>query len=73
MSQGAYPPVRWDPYGTGNLPEPKRDESIPNYFFYNVSSERCEAFFFRGSGSNGNLFRTVKECEGLCDGVKGKV
>ncbi|KAM3615502.1 uncharacterized protein V6R79_003106 [Siganus canaliculatus] len=40
-------------------------------FFYNISSEKCERFTFRGSGSNGNIFQTPEECEALCAGVKG--
>ncbi|XP_028429860.1 inter-alpha-trypsin inhibitor-like [Perca flavescens] len=48
----------------------KPNDTTVNFYFYNVSSGSCEGFHFRGSLSNGNLFRTVKECESLC-GVKG--
>ncbi|KAM3616909.1 uncharacterized protein V6R79_025913 [Siganus canaliculatus] len=40
-------------------------------FFYNISSETCERFTFRGNGSNGNIFKSQEECEALCAGVKG--
>ncbi|XP_039634827.1 tissue factor pathway inhibitor-like [Perca fluviatilis] len=48
-----------------------RDTTV-NFFFYNVSSGSCEGFHFRGSASNGNIFRTVKECESLCGDVKDR-
>ncbi|XP_068441901.1 protein AMBP-like [Clinocottus analis] len=41
----------------------------PTVFFYNVSSSRCEGFHFRGGASNGNMFSSVEQCEGLCGGV----
>ncbi|TDH15492.1 hypothetical protein EPR50_G00031820 [Perca flavescens] len=63
VQYGGYPPIR---FSTGI-----RDTTV-NFYFYNVSSGRCEGFHFRGWGSNGNIFRTVKECESLCGDVKDR-
>ncbi|KAM6932813.1 uncharacterized protein PEZ65_007923 [Lycodopsis pacificus] len=61
VEYGVRPPMRYSK-DTG--------VSIPNFFFYNVSSWSCEGFHFKGSGSNGNIFRTVEECESVCGDVK---
>ncbi|TNN72554.1 Boophilin-H2 [Liparis tanakae] len=68
MDHGQPPPLRY------TYPLPLTPEQIldHNFFFYNVSSERCEGFHFRGSVSNGNIFSTVKQCQSLCGGVKGR-
>ncbi|XP_042369436.1 boophilin-H2-like [Plectropomus leopardus] len=64
MERGQRPPLRFS--------DPTDDLEIgpPNFFFYNISSSKCEAFYFRGSASNGNIFRTERECESFCGGVQ---
>ncbi|XP_034403642.1 uncharacterized protein LOC117741066 isoform X5 [Cyclopterus lumpus] len=64
MEHGQRPP---SPFINGLPPGP--EVLPPNFFFYNVSSWRCEDFYFKGSMSNGNIFRSEEQCEGLCGGV----
>ncbi|XP_059187785.1 actinia tenebrosa protease inhibitors-like [Centropristis striata] len=64
----------YQPVEHGHGPFRLNHYSIPlsNFFFYNVLTLKCEGFQSRGMGSNGNIFRTVEECERLCGDVKGK-
>nr|AFJ24821.1 tissue factor pathway inhibitor-1 [Schmidtea mediterranea] len=39
---------------------------IPRYF-YNDTSEKCERFIYGGCGANGNNFKTLKDCQDLCE------
>ncbi|XP_060567393.1 carboxypeptidase inhibitor SmCI-like [Ruditapes philippinarum] len=36
-------------------------------YFYNKETERCESFFYKGAGGNINRFRTLQECQGMCE------
>ncbi|TNN31637.1 Protein AMBP [Liparis tanakae] len=66
LQRGERPPGPARPHA------PPSTEVLPhNFFFYNVSSGRCEGFHFRGSASTGNIFTSVERCEGLCGGVGG--
>lgn len=38
---------------------------MPRYF-YNVTSSKCERFFYGGCGGNKNNFVNIKECEKNC-------
>ncbi|XP_059187071.1 papilin-like [Centropristis striata] len=71
VEHGQRPSMYANPYSIKSE-EPDKDSS-PNFFFYNISSLKCEGFHFRGRGSNGNIFRTVEECERLCGDVKDPV
>ncbi|XP_039634729.1 papilin-like [Perca fluviatilis] len=77
VEYGQTPPVGHLPFGPDNVSSTNADttgkpkDTTVNFYFYNVSSGSCEGFHFRGSASNGNIFRTVQECESLCGDVKG--
>ncbi|ESP03043.1 hypothetical protein LOTGIDRAFT_110832, partial [Lottia gigantea] len=35
-------------------------------WFYNVTAEMCESFFYGGCRGNENRFRTKEDCEDIC-------
>ena len=38
---------------------------IPRYF-HNITSSKCEKFYYGGCGGNKNNFKNIKECEKNC-------
>ncbi|KAK6752849.1 hypothetical protein RB195_003944 [Necator americanus] len=41
-------------------------------FFFDEHTKRCQPFFYRGCGGNGNNFKTREECQKKCSNVKGQ-
>ena len=41
-------------------------QTFPSYFF-NLATNQCEEFTYRGCGGNDNRFSTMQECKQACD------
>ncbi|EPB75833.1 Kunitz/Bovine pancreatic trypsin inhibitor domain protein [Ancylostoma ceylanicum] len=40
-------------------------------FFFDEHTKRCQPFYYKGCGGNGNNFKTREECQKKCSDVKG--
>ncbi|KAK6009700.1 Kunitz/Bovine pancreatic trypsin inhibitor domain protein, partial [Ostertagia ostertagi] len=47
------------------------DEQAGQRFYYDAKTKRCQPFYYKGCGGNGNAFMTRDECTTKCSGVKG--
>nr|AZP57159.1 arenin [Dryophytes arenicolor] len=36
------------------------------YYYYDKATKSCKTFRYRGSGGNGNRFKTLEDCEATC-------
>nr|2KCR_A Chain A, anntoxin [Hyla annectans] len=43
----------------------KGSGSFTNYY-YDKATSSCKTFRYRGSGGNGNRFKTLEDCEATC-------
>ena len=44
-------------------------DDIKVMWFYNITSRKCERFWFGGCNGNDNRFKSEKECKTICTGA----
>lgn len=62
-------------FGAANICQDPRDygdgsDNVLEYYF-NTERNQCEAFYYSGSGGNGNRFSTSEQCERQCGQYRG--
>ncbi|XGW26465.1 hypothetical protein V3C99_007235 [Haemonchus contortus] len=48
------------------------DEEAGQRFYFDMRMKRCQPFYYKGCGGNGNAFMTRDECLKKCSDVKGE-